>query len=182
MSWDAIIAKTSDSNYIKPADDARLVAMGTAQEIRGKLSSALPSLKWSSASEGHGNVESLSLEFSLLGKSDAAKPMKPSKLPGDSDPIESVGVSARGTGDPVGVIVSIAKANRWSVADSQDGIWIDLNAPGKKSWNEFAQYRDEVAGNLPLDRPPGDRSVTTNLLISAIVFGAVVVAVRYLFK
>ncbi|MFO1449859.1 MAG: hypothetical protein U1F61_17000 [Opitutaceae bacterium] len=182
MSWDAIIAKTSDSHYIKPADDARLVAMGTAQEIRGKLSSALPSIKWSSSSEGHGYVESLSLEFSLRGKSDPSKPTKASKPPGDSDPIESVGVSARGTGDPVNIVVSIAKTNRWSVADSQEGTWIDLNSPDKTSWREFAQYRDEVTGSLPPEGSMSDRSVATNLLISAVVFGAVIVAVRYFLK
>src|SRR5688572_4837769 len=111
MSWDAIIVKTSDPNYIKPADGAQFLPMGTAQEIRGKLTTAIPSIKWWSSYQGHSLVGSLSLEFSLMGRTEKKSLASVPKRPGDSDLVESVGVSARGTGEPLSVLVAIAKAN-----------------------------------------------------------------------
>ncbi len=185
MSWDATIAKTSDPKFIKPADEARFLPMGTALEVRNNLTTAAPSIEWSSASQGHAYVGSLSLEFSFLGKIEENESLASmAKRPQDADEVGSIGVSARGAGDPLEVVISIAKANQWSVFDSQEGTWIDLNAPSKESWKDFTEFRDMVAQNLPGDRhpPTSSGSLATNLFIVAAGLFLVVFAVRYLFK
>lgn len=182
MSWDAIIAKTSDTNYTKPGDDAAFVSMGNPAEVRAKLNLGLPSLKWSSRSDGHADVGSLSLEFTLMGKSEhVGRESEPKQLT-EAESVDSIGVSARGNGDPVSVVVGLAKSNHWSVADSQDGAWINLDSPAQKTWTEFTQYRDKIARESRGTGPVTGGSVGINLLISCVVLIVVVLVIKHFFK
>lgn len=180
MSWDAIIAKTADQNFAKPADDALYLPMGSASSIQAKLNSALPELEWSSASEGYARSGTLSLEFSLLGKMDPNG--SESRSIGINDEVESISVAARGSGDPVALLVVIAKANEWSVADTQEGAWIDLNAPSQATWQQFTEYRDRLQqgsppGSSPSGGSPSAESMATNLMISCAVFVILALAI-----
>lgn len=182
MSWDAIIGKTSDPNFAKPADNAPFVAMGKPKEVKAKLNMSLPGIDWSSTSEGHVYAGAVSLEFSLTGKSAAAATgITPPRLM-ESEDVEFIGVSARGSGAPIPILVSIAKANQWSIADSQDGTWIDLNAPSEKSWVQFTEFRDKIVANPGSGNSNTNPSVGTNLLISAVVFVAIALAIKFFLK
>ena len=180
MSWDAILVKTTDTNSAKPADDAKYLPMGTAREVRSKLEDAVPAIQWWSSSEGHGYIGNLSIEFSLLGKTEGVNPPGMLKPLRDADQVETVGVSARGEGDPLTLVCNIAKKNHWSAADSQEGTWIDLNAPDQKSWQEFSGYRDRLT-----DAPPGQglssgTSMAMNILASLALLFVVALLVRQL--
>lgn len=186
MSWDAILVKTSDTNFAKPADNATGISMGKPAELRGKINSVIPGIHWWNGTEGNANMGSLSLEFSLIGNEKVNFPVVTAaqipKPPGELDDVGSIGVSARGAGDPVSILVTIAKANHWSLGDSQDGSWIDLNSPSQSSWQEFTGYRDHVVNNLEGARTNGGTnstlSIGVNLIISAVIFAALIFLVR----
>src|SRR5437868_12692939 len=110
MSWDAIIVKTTDPNYAKPREDAPSVVMGRVSEVQAKVKQVVPSVEWSSPAYGHASLGSLSLEFSMLGPTNSAT--APEKLSLRSD-VESIGIAARGSGDPISIIVTLAKSNHW---------------------------------------------------------------------
>lgn len=180
MSWDAILVKTTEPNSAKPADDAKPLPMGTAREVRNKLEDAVPAINWWSSSEGHGYIGNLSLEFSLMGKTEGREPRDVSKPLRDADEVETVGVSARGEGDPVTLVCNIAKKNHWSVADAQDGTWMDLNAPDQKSWQEFSGYRDRLADAPPGEAPSTGTPMAMDILASLALLLVVALLVRQL--
>lgn len=173
MSWDAIIAKTADPNYAKPAENAAFLSMGTVKDVRAKVNAAVPQIKWSNGQEGVAFIGSLSLEINLAGKSDGTTAATAKRL-SDHDEVESIGVSARGDGDPVATLVSLAKENHWSVSDSQEGTWIDLNSAGQNSWQGFTTFRDKALSDGRGGGSGNPPSVATNLMISA---GLLIVAI-----
>ena len=178
MSWDVIIGKTAGTNYAKPAEDAGFLPMGKPSEVKAKLDASIPSIQWFGADNGHASLDKLSLEINLIGPEDSNRPgLQPLPLR-ESDDVHMIGIAARGSGDPVALIVDLCKTNRWSVADSQEGEWINLNAPSKQSWQQFSTYRDKVLGS-PSVSGPSSGSVAVNLLISLVFFVLVGVAVRY---
>jgi hypothetical protein len=179
MSWDVIIAKAADTNYCKPAESTGLLPMGTPGELHAKLDAVVPAIHWTSNAEGHAYVGSLSLEFSLGGKTDGIAPTA-TPLAG-SDQVQSIGVSARGSGDPVATVVAIARKYQWSVADAQDGAWVDLNAPSHASWNQFTEYRDKMAAG-GYSEGGAKSTLGQTLLITILATAAVIVALRYFFK
>jgi hypothetical protein len=178
MSWDVIIAKTADPNFVKPSEDAGLLPLGNLNEVKVKLSAFDPKIEWASATQGHTIVGKISLEILLLGKTpERGAPRTTATSLAGSDDVWSIGISARGEGDPVALVTMLAKTNSWSVADSQDGGWMDLNAPSLKSWKAFSEYRNEVFGGKQGGDSSGG-SVGMNLLISVAVFVVLVLLVR----
>ncbi len=145
MSWDALIAKTSGEDFHKPPENTELLPMGNAREIREIITRHFPETDWQRDGTGFLRSDSLFLEFRLLGKSPPKDPFLP--IP-DEELVQSIGFSARGDGDPVGLIASFARQNKWSVVDAQEGTWMDLRNVSDKSWKEFTGYRDRIFKRL----------------------------------
>ena len=176
MSWDALIAKVASDNFEKPDQNAKLVGMGSSQEIRSVITKYFPSIKWQKDGQGFVATELGSLEFLLIGRRDTGENFNASQ---DSDTVESIGVSARGGGDPVGVIAQFAILNKWSVVDAQEGGWMDLRNISRKSWEEFTNYRDKIAMPGGENESNGKGAVATNLLISIVFFALIAFVVKY---
>jgi hypothetical protein len=179
MSWDALIVKVAGDNYEKPTEHAKLVAMGNVRELRAAINEAFPGTKWDRSGDGFVQIESLGLEFRLIGKTASGKSSNAAQ---EDDKVQSIGVSARGTGNPVELITNFARKNLWSVADSQEGQWIDLKNVSDKSWREFTGYREQVFNAQP--EPPSSELGHTglNLVISVAFFAGLFLAVRYFTK
>jgi hypothetical protein len=103
MSWDALIVKVAGDNYEKPTEHAKLVAMGNVRELRAAINEAFPGTKWDRSGDGFVQIESLGLEFRLIGKTASGKSSNTAQ---EDDKVQSIGVSARGTGNPNAVPLS----------------------------------------------------------------------------
>ncbi|HUR44764.1 MAG TPA: hypothetical protein VMZ27_02730 [Candidatus Saccharimonadales bacterium] len=179
MSWDAIFVKTTDPNFLHPAEHAGTMVMGPVSELQAKVKENLPSVEWTQPGYGHARIGSLSLEFSMLAPT--VRGAAPRSLSLSSD-VDSIGVAARGSGDPLGVIVALAKSNHWSVIDSQEGTWMNLAAPNSSSWKEFTGFRDKVAGRIGESTGRPTEGIGRNLLISAVFFVALVLVLVVVFR
>jgi hypothetical protein len=179
MSWDALIAKVAGDNFEKPAENAKLVSMGSVREMRSVISEYFPSIKWQENGQGFVTTDSGSLEFLLIGRRDTGANFNAIQ---DSEAVESIGVSARGGGDPVGIVTQFAILNKWSVADSQEGTWMDLRNVSRKSWKEFTTYRDKIANSAGSSGSSETGSIGINLVISIALFALIAVAIKFLPK
>lgn len=178
MSWDVIIGKKTGTNYAKPAEAAGFLPMGKPNEVKAKLDASIPSIQWSGAGNGYARFDKFSFEINFFGAESTNRlGLEPFPLR-EFDDVHMIGTSARGSGDPVAVIVDLCKTNRWSAADSQLGEWINLNAPSRESWQQFSAYRDRAPGGTTANAPTSG-SVAVNLLISLVFFALVGVVVRY---
>ena len=179
MSWDALIAKAAGDNFEKPTENAKLVSMGSVHEMRSVISKHFPSIKWQENGQGVVTTDLGSLEFLLIGRRDTGENFNATL---ESQAVESIGVSARGGGDPVGIITQFAILNKWSIADSQEGRWMDLRNVSRKSWEEFTAYRDKIANSAGSRDSPEAGSIGINLVISIAVFALIAVAIKFLSK
>jgi hypothetical protein len=178
MSWDAILTKTADPNFKKPAENADSISMGQPAAIRDILNKSVQGLHWNSQMEGHVDVDSFSVEFSLIGMSTDADRGVPPKRLSEGDDVGGVAVTVRGDGNPVPWLVSLATKHQWSLVDSQEGEWIDLDKPNQESWEGFTGLRDHALGIAQAkDSQEGD-SIAVNLLLSVVLFMAIGFAYR----
>jgi hypothetical protein len=167
MSWDALIAKPSNEVSGAPASGDSLLTIGSVRHVRSKIHESFPGITWNLNGMGFAQAQSLHLEFLLIGRRSDGSPFS---AIAPEDQVESIGFAARGDGNPVEVVASFARTNGWSIADSQTGKWIDLNRVNDQSWREFVAYRDAVAAPSAIPaEPPSSRSLSVNLLISALV-------------
>ena len=178
MSWDAILTKTADPNFKKPAENADSISMGQPAEIRDILNKSVPGLHWSSRTEGHVEVDSLSVEFSLMGMLTNTDRSMPPKRLSEGDNVGGVAVTVRGNGNPVPWLVSLATKHQWSLSDSQEGEWIDLDRPNQESWEGFTALRDQALGLAGATDSGRDHSFAVNLLLSVMFFMAIAFAYR----
>ena len=184
MSWDAIIAKTSETGKGTPAENAPFLPMGKPDAVRSALNASIPGIEWTRGGGGTVSTREFSLEFMLMGDPmKQAKAIKGSPLWGPQEPAEvgAIGVSARGGGNPIPVLVALAKANHWSITDSQSGEPIDLDAPSSKSWTEFTEWRDSA---LSGGGPAATQSTAGGINLFIVVFSLAVltVSLKSLFK
>ena len=62
----------------------------------------------------------------------------------EREPIESIGVEVRGTGNPVPLLAAICIPNGWIATDDCTGQPIDLTADSAAGWEQFCEYRSRV--------------------------------------
>jgi hypothetical protein len=130
MSWDVVIlnmrANTpSTLNHIEESDYAPL---GPAAEVRQHVSLLLPGVDWSNPTWGIYGEDGFSIEFNV----------------GKEDPIESMMLHVRGSGDAIAAITRFAKPLGLSALDCSTGEFLDLENPSQAGWRGFQAYRDKV--------------------------------------
>jgi hypothetical protein len=139
--------------------------LGSAAEVRRKVSSAMPQVDWSDPTCGFLEQGGYTLEFSLLGLDDDDEDGDDDELDdddagadesasADDDAPVSLHISVRGTGDPLPPLVKLCKANGWTLTDDNEEA-IDLEHPSDAGWREFQAFRDRVAGSLGGASKPG---------------------------
>ena len=143
--------------------------LGTAAEVRQKVSRALPGVDWSDNTCGVLQQGDYVLEFNLLAQeaSDEEDVEDEADLDDDADDLDeddddfdladstpvSMVVSVRGGGEPLPPLVKLCKQNGWKLGDGDSGEDIDLDNPSDQGWRDFQAFRDKVADSV--SKPSG---------------------------
>ena len=154
MSWDVSVESPSGP-------------MGTRDEVRAKISAALPGVDWGDPTMGFLERDGCSFEFMLLGDDDDDVDEDDDADVADDEDDDSAGVAAapaggpisgfvvsvRGQGEPMPTLVKLCKAHGWTLADADDGEEIDLGAKSAPGWQDFKGFRDGIADKLGGGKP-----------------------------
>src|SRR5215204_1100579 len=121
MSWDVMVfdfgpSPKPMSEMIEGVDHP--LPLGTADEVRAKISEHLPSVDWFDPDWGVCVGDGFSLEFSMRDE--------PQKL--------GFMIHVRGGGDPIADLLRFSVPNRWSLLDCSTGEWIDPTKPSHAGW------------------------------------------------
>ena len=118
--------------------------MGTAEEIRQKISAILPGVDWSDPTGGFIELAGCSFEFALLGDEDSEDEDEANAGGADAR-LDGFAIAVRGDGEPLPVLAKLCKPYGWNLGDAGTGEDIDLNKPSDPGWHEFKKFRDSVA-------------------------------------
>jgi len=130
MSWDVMVFNYAGKPPAPAAmDDVPPLPLGAAASVRANISRCLPGVDWSEPGWGIFEADEISVEFNI----------------GDADPVDSLMLHVRGTGNPLPALLSIATGNSWSLLDCTTGQFIDPARPSSDGWREFQAFRDTVA-------------------------------------
>jgi hypothetical protein len=137
MSWDVSVF-ASDSPPLPVAempDDWAGSPLGPAQDVRARLSAALPGIDWTNPTWGQFKGPGFSFEFNM----------------GREDPITGFMIHVRGGGDPVVVLSELSKACGWCLLDTSTGEWMHHASRPGSGWEGFTAFRDQVVATI---KPP----------------------------
>lgn len=131
MSWDVLLLRLPDdltSVQEIPADHSP-DSLGRRRDVLAAVAQACPEADLSDPTWGEVAGPTWSIELNI----------------GSEDPVESIMLHIRGSGDDVLTpVFRLAEALRCRVLDCAEG---DLIAPGQTSgWRTFQQFRDRVVG------------------------------------
>ena len=123
MSWDVVILAEAPP---EKAGGGELDPLGTADEVRQRVSAALPEVDWSDPEWGLLRGDGGTIEFGV----------------NDTGQDDLMMLEVRGGGDPVAAIANLCNANDWVALDTSTDELIDLENPSGDSWREFQAFRD----------------------------------------
>ncbi|HEV3257212.1 MAG TPA: hypothetical protein VG013_10055 [Gemmataceae bacterium] len=132
MSWDVSVlaAKIVPPPVAEMADDWRGDILGSADEVRVRISACLPAVDWSNPTWGIYVGDGFSYEFNV----------------GRKDPSDGFMVHVRGAGDPVAPLIQMAERCGWYLLDHSQGEWLHHCAKAGAGWQGFQAYRDRMLG------------------------------------
>jgi hypothetical protein len=131
MSWDVMIFdfKGPPIPLDEVPPDYQPPVIGSADEVRKKISAHLPGTDWSDPTWGEYIVgEGFTIEFNM----------------GHGQTIDNFMLHVRGGGDAIAAIMQFARPNGWSVFDCSFGQYLDPDNPSQSGWLGFQAYRDHV--------------------------------------
>ena len=128
MSWQVVVLNMTGGSP-RPNEDVaedRCLVLGTASDIRERVTGSFPGTQWSRPLEGHfvASDESFSIHFDMHGE----------------EPFRSMMMSIRGGREALPAITRFAKRNGWSLYDCS-GTWLDLDQPSDEGWRGYNQLR-----------------------------------------
>lgn len=131
MSWDVFLLRLPDditSVQEIPADHTP-APLGWRDDVLAAVARAVPEADLSDPGWGTLSGPTWSIELNI----------------GSNDPVESIMLHIRGSGDDVLTpVFRLAESLRCGVIDCTDG---EVIAPGQSSgWHSFQQFRDQVVG------------------------------------
>ncbi len=120
MSWDVMLFNTRGQKPppVDEFNESDFDVLGHAKEVRKKVLECLPGLDWQAPSYGVYEGDGFSIEFGL----------------GDDDPVQSMTLFVRGSGDPVAAIIKFARPLGWSALDLTISEFIDFDNPSSAGW------------------------------------------------
>ena len=129
MSWDVYILKFEGQPSLEKmdADDFKPLPMGSAEEVRERISVQWPGTDWSDPEWGYYEIDGCSIEFNL-----------------ESGTIEDLMLHIRGGGNPVPSIVAFCRENGWTAIDGDSF----LDEASVQSWQQWQRFRDQVTEHL----------------------------------
>lgn len=128
MSWDVVFLNVADTPppMEQMPDDWVPDPLGSADEVRAKISRVLPSVDWSDPTTGIYESEGYSFEFNI-----------------NDDPVESLLVFVRGKGDAVADLIKLGESCRWYILDGSQGEWLHQLPDPYESWEGFQALGDQ---------------------------------------
>ncbi len=130
MSWDVMIFNTTGSvrPHIEQFTESDYQPLGSAVDVRERLSNIVPDIDWTDPAWGIYEGDGFSIEFNV----------------GTEDPIDTMMLHARGSGDAIKAIVNFARPLGWSALDCSTDEFLDLDRPSHDGWEEFKVFRNKV--------------------------------------
>lgn len=128
MSWQVVVLNMAGGSPLpdeKVAED-RCLVLGTASEVRDRVTDSFPGTEWLSPSEGRflPSDETFSIRFHMHGE----------------EPVGSMMMDIRGGREAIPAITRFAKRNGWSLYDCS-GTWLDLDQPSDEGWSGYNSLR-----------------------------------------
>ncbi|WP_328580566.1 hypothetical protein [Streptomyces sp. NBC_00370] len=134
MSWDVILLRLPDDVTSVQEIPANYTPdpLGRRHDVLAAVTQAVPDVDLSDPAWGELSGPTWSIELNI----------------GSEDPVDSVMLHIRGSGDDVLTpVLHLAQALRCKALDCAEG---DLITPGQTSgWHAFQQFRDRVVGPSP---------------------------------
>ncbi|MDH2389097.1 hypothetical protein QCN29_09890 [Streptomyces sp. HNM0663] len=131
MSWDVLLLRLPDdiTSVQQIPDDYAPAPLGSRHDVLAVITEAVPDIDLSDPTWGELLSRTWSMELNI----------------GAEDPVDSVMLHIRGSGDDVLTpVLRLAEAMRCKALDCAEG---DLITPGQTSgWHAFQQFRDRVMG------------------------------------
>ena len=122
MSWDVLVLSCADQpSSLEEVEQTD--TMGSVDDVRQKISDALPGTEWDEAGGGIHSAGELSIEFNLHE---------------DGDGVSSVSLLVHGEGVPVAAILKVSEPNGWCAFDLAGNQRLTRGAPRPRGW---AGYR-----------------------------------------
>jgi hypothetical protein len=137
VSWDLLVmAFDGPPPPIEEwTDDFRPPILGSAIEVRNRISSSFPGVDWKDPSWGYLNDDGYLIEFNV----------------GKEEVVGSFMMHVRGGRNPLESIVKLCRKHGWYAYDCSTGEFIDLDMPSQEGWQGFQSFRDQVIGSLGKD-------------------------------
>ncbi len=144
MSWDVLVLNHGGQT---PTLDAEPVGpLGAAADVRKKISAHLPGVDWSGDHSGMYEGAGYSIEFSM----------------GTDDPVESIMLHVRGSGEALAALWAFAPPNGWSLYDLSADEFLDPHDSSSAGWEGFQDYRDRTVGASPPKKRAAKKAATKN--------------------
>jgi hypothetical protein len=132
MSWDVLIVNRGGRSG-SGVDDEPTGPLGSPDEVRSRVSSALPGVDWSEPAWGVYETDEYTIEFDV----------------GDDDVVNTVMIRITGGGDIAPDLVRLAQTTAWSLLDTTSGEYLDPTQPSTVSWDSTqAPLDDELTGEV----------------------------------
>ena len=131
MSWDVLLLRLPDdvTSVQEISPDHAPAPLGWRHDVLAAVTQAVPEVDLSDPAWGELSGATWSIELNI----------------GSEDPVDSIMLHIRGSGDDVLTrVLRLAEALRCKALDCAEG---DLITPGQTSgWHAFQQFRDRVVG------------------------------------
>ena len=140
MSWDVYVLGATEPPppVAEMPDDWRGASLGSADEVRRKITVCLPETDWSDPTWGCYAGAGFTFEFSVRAV----------------EPCDGFMIFVRGGGDAVPEILRLAERWGWYPLDCSSSEWFHHTPDVGANWQEFQAYRDRVLGQYE-QPPPG---------------------------
>jgi hypothetical protein len=120
MSWDVFASKRTNE------------PLGSPAQVRAIFAKHLKNVDWSDSTNGIFFGDGFSFELWL----------------GDQAPVKNIIFGVRGGGDPLPILVAIARAEGWSLMDCSSGEELDLDAPTRESWLGYQELVQQAEKDM----------------------------------
>lgn len=132
MSWNVAVfaCNTPPPPSGEMPPDFKLEILGSASEVREKISACFPATDWKDPAWGHFDGDGYGVAFNI----------------GEEDPVESIGLRIVGSGDVVARLLELSEKSGWYLFDTSTGEWLHQMSDADEGWQEFQAYRNRVMG------------------------------------
>ena len=140
MSWDILVqaAKFSPPPVAEMPKDWHGDVLGTGDEVRAKISLAIPGVNWTDPTWGVFDGDGFYFEFNM----------------GKKESCDNFMIHVHGGGDAVSLLLYLAEQCGWYLLDTSEGEWLHRMPNAEKGWKGFQVFRDGVLGQSTL--PEGE--------------------------